>query len=156
MSWQPLLDGERREQALAAVRDIVSDLDKTPLAEANVAGGKAGQALMYAYLEQAGLGGGELADALLGEAVDAVAELPMQSSLYSGFTGIAWAAEHVSAASDDEDPNEDIDAALHDHLATTPWQLDYDLIIGLVGYGVYGLERAHRPGGRRTLELVVD
>jgi hypothetical protein len=34
--------------------------------------------------------------------------------------------------------------------------LDYDLVSGLVGLGVYALERLPRPRARRALELIVD
>jgi class I lanthipeptide synthase len=161
MSWQPLLDGAERERALDVVRDIARDLDREEAPHGGLAGGAVGIALMYAYAEQAGLGGGARADELLGKAVDLVAEQPMGSSLYSGFSGIAWAADHMVAAAssvggDDTDANEDIDAALVEHLEQTPWQLDYDLIVGLAGFGVYALERIDRPGRRRVLELTVD
>jgi hypothetical protein len=77
--------------------------------------------------------------------------------LYSGFAGVAWAVEHVlwRLAPDAEDPGEEIAAALREHLSQSPWQRLYDLIGGLVGYGVYALERLPRPGGRECLDLVV-
>ncbi len=165
MVWKPLLTGEARSRALEIASEIASALAAEPRGEPGfpdpgptLAGGTAGIALFHAYLEQAGLGGGERADALLGEAVDAVAEKPLGSSLYSGFTGIAWAADHMTGggAGDEEDANEEIDAALLDHLSQTPWHLDYDLIVGLVGHGVYALERVQRESGRRCLERVID
>ena len=34
--------------------------------------------------------------------------------------------------------------------------MDYDLIIGLVGIGVYALERLPRTSARECIELIVD
>jgi hypothetical protein len=40
-------------------------------------------------------------------------------------------------------------------LRQSPWKRDYDLISGLVGYGVYALERLPRPGAKECLDLVL-
>ena len=45
---------------------------------------------------------------------------------------------------------------LEKHLERTPWVEDYDLIVGLVGLGVYALERLPRPAARKCLESVID
>jgi class I lanthipeptide synthase len=169
MPWRNLLEGELRERALDTIRDVVGALGQQDEKHgATVAGGNAGMALMYAYLAQAGLGDFEPAEEALTRAVDAVAEQPMRPDLYGGFTGVAWAAEHLQGGppaegeteSDDgaagEDANEAIDEALIDHLQHSPWRGDYDLIIGLVGYAVYALERVHRESARRILALIVD
>jgi hypothetical protein len=50
----------------------------------------------------------------------------------------------------------EIDEALLDHLDQSPWRGDYDLIEGLVGIGVYALERLPRPAAAACLERVVD
>jgi lantibiotic biosynthesis protein len=47
----------------------------------------------------------------------------------------------ASEASDADDPNTEIDRALFELLARTPWRDAYDLTSGLVGYGAYALER---------------
>jgi lantibiotic modifying enzyme len=157
MTWQPILTGADREQALAAVRDIVADLDPEELPDSSLSRGQAGLAVMYAYLEQAGLGGGERVDALLEAACASVATTEMHHSLFAGFPGIAWAAEHLAGTSDEaEDPLLEIDAALIARLQHTPWRMEYDLIGGLVGHGVYGLARTRHASGRRLLELVID
>ena len=164
MTWRCLLEGDDRELALVRVREIVQALGDLPhpdLEHPAVAGGSAGTALFHAYTAQAGLGGGERAEELLGKSVDALAELPLGASLYAGFSGVAWAAEHLAGPpvpGDDDDPSAEIDAALLEHMQATPWKRDYDLISGLAGFGVYALERVEngREAARPVLERVVD
>ena len=59
-------------------------------------------------------------------------------------------------AGDDEDPLEEIDAALLRYLDHSPWKADYDLIRGLAGFGVYALERLPRPSAVACLTKIVD
>ncbi len=83
----------------------------------------------------------------------------MSPSLYGGFTGIAWAVAHLEGRlldSDGDDPNEAIDEALKVHLSVSPWRDDYDLISGLVGFGVYTMERLPRRPALECLKLVID
>jgi len=84
----------------------------------------------------------------LEEAVGVLATEPLTSSLYSGFTGIAWAVELVGGllGTEGEDRNGDIDEALTRLLQRYPEDAPYDLIDGLTGLGVYALARWPRPG----------
>src|ERR1700746_1571724 len=92
------------------------------------------------------------ADTALGrleEAIDVLATEPLTSSLYSGFTGIAWAAETTDRLLGTQgipDRNGDIDEALTSLLRRYPEHAPYDLIHGLAGIGVYALARWPRPG----------
>src|SRR5262249_58490269 len=83
---------------------------------------------------------------------------PMDPSLYGGFTGIGWATAHLQEQllDPDEDPNEAIDKALQDYLGQSPWEDEYDLLSGVVGIGVYALERLPRPTAITCLKRVVD
>lgn len=95
---------------------------------------------------------------LLGMAVEKVVQAPLPM-LYGGYLGIAWSIEHLNRQvflDMDEDPNANMDEILLEHLETGQWTEEYDLISGLVGWGVYGLERLPRPSGRRILEKVLD
>ncbi|MBI1751854.1 MAG: lanthionine synthetase C family protein [Acidobacteria bacterium] len=95
---------------------------------------------------------------LLGMAVEKVVQAPLPM-LYGGYLGIAWSIEHLNRQvflDMDEDPNASMDDILLEHLETGRWTEEYDLISGLVGWGVYGLERLPRPSGRRILEKVLD
>lgn len=164
-TWRPLLEGPLAAEALAAVHQIAAALPPAgstpPGRGASLAGGQTGQALFHAYLA---LHGGDESEAdraaeLLDSAAELLAEVPMDMSLYSGFAGVAWVIEHLRGRlfeSDDEDPNLEIDEALLVPLSRSPWTGNYDLITGLAGLGVYGLERLPRPTGAATLERVVD
>ncbi len=159
-SWHPILDGSLRERALQAVEEIAADLRATPPGTFSLARGSAGQALFFLYLDQAfpGRGHGDTAMDLLEQAIEGIGDPVVLPSLYGGFTGVAWAVEHVlwRLAPDAEDPGEEIATALQEHLRQSPWKRDYDLISGLVGFGVYALERLPRPGGRECLDQVVE
>lgn len=158
--WHPILDGPLRERALQAVEEIAADLAAAPPATFSLARGAAGQALFFLYLHQAfpGRGHDDTAMDLLDRAIDGIGDPMVLPYLYGGFAGVAWAVEHVlwRLAPDAEDPGEEIAAALQELLRQSPWKRDYDLISGLVGYGVYALERLPRPGGRECLDLVVE
>jgi lantibiotic modifying enzyme len=165
--WAPLVGGPFAARALEALSDIAAALRVGPPAgrvggefDASLAGGRAGLAVFYAYLARAGLAvrAREAADNFLDEAVEALAKVSMPPSLYGGFTGVAWAVAHLrrqANADDGEDPCEEIDGALRQYLEQSPWTDNYDLVSGLVGIGVYVLERLPRPSGRNLLALVI-
>jgi len=146
VSWRPLLEGDLAARASDAVRAISEELPEPAYPSV---GGKAGVALFYGYL-----GDAERADELMERAVDALAITPMRPSLYGGFTGVAWVAEHLGEEAED-DMSEEIDQSLLSALAP-PWSGDYDLIGGLAGFGVYALERVARPSAVRCLEAIID
>jgi len=115
--------------------------------------------LFCAYLALSGLDDGENAACFLEEAVQAVAARSMRPSLYSGFTGVAWATAHLQKQLGDveEEPTyKALDEALLAHLSESPWRDDYDLISGLVGFGVYALERLPHPMAIEILKRVVE
>lgn len=182
--WRPLLEGELADRAWEAVGAIAEALESwSPASEpaegmressAAIGGGTAGRALFHGYLAEAGGPGAERhaerADQLLDQAIESLATVPMSPGLYSGFTGVAWAAEHLDRLlggetagdeadddeGDDEDMNAEIDEALLTALDRGSWTGDYDLISGLVGFGVYAVERIPRPSAVRCLEAIVD
>jgi lantibiotic biosynthesis protein len=149
--WQRLLAGEAEAAAVAAIDEIADALDAHPPAGASLLDGHAGRALFYAYLDQARPGQGHDARAAqhLERAADAMAETEMHDGLYGGVTGVAWVAHHLQGGTgegDEDDANGDIDGLLCDHVAREPWPGDYDVISGLAGLAIYGLERM--PGVR--------
>jgi len=162
MAWHPLLDGELADRADEAVTAIAEALagagDVSP---ASLGSGGPGIALFFAYLGRARPQHGheERADRLLDDAFDAVADRPLGASLFAGFTGVAWTAEHIAGPDEDsgeEDANAAVDEALVEFLGQSPWREDYDLVGGLAGMAVYAFERLPRPSARRCLELVLD
>src|SRR5262249_46657730 len=95
----------------------------------------------------------------LRSATAAAADNPTLASLYGGLMGVGWSLAHLQdrvPGLDGEDELAEIDNLLLDHLAESPWTGDYDLINGLVGFGVYALERRQRAAALACLERVVD
>src|SRR5262249_23723414 len=134
--------------------------------------------VLHGYLAQAGLGPESEAVARrnLRHATAAVAKQSGTASLYSGLTGVGWAiahllekgtgpfcAKHPCGRSGKMDLSPfpagdlaEIDEVLLDPRDQSPWRGEYDLIEGLVGFGVYALERLPRPGATACLERLVD
>ena len=159
-----LLDGAARERALSAVDALAADVTRAYRMEhrdASLASGSAGIAVFYAQIARA-MGSdvaGERARAYLDDAIDVVAAEWLGTSLYAGFTGVAWATELVGQLLDahGDDRNENIDDALCGALGLPPLErAPFDLIFGLTGLGVYALERWPRAGAVDLAALVVD
>jgi lantibiotic modifying enzyme len=173
-TWRPLLEGEDRARALAAVEGIADALAALPLdagtgipveptarTPSSLGSGHAGYALFFASLEQhrPGEGFAERAIAHLDLAIELLASEESLAGLYSGFTGVAWTVERVQGLlglDPDDELNTEIDDALSEHLGQSPWLRQYDLVSGLVGYAVYALARLPRPVAAQCLESVVD
>jgi class I lanthipeptide synthase len=172
MSWQPLLRGIWKDLAWEGVQAILDDLapgGRDPAGDPSLASGTTGLAILHGYLAQSQCGPEHAALAVryLKAATAAVAEQPTSASLHSGLTGVGWALAHLHGRLPERDfqslqdlgsPEEnaaDIDDVLLRHLEQSPWPDDYDLIGGLVGFGVYALERLPRPAAVACLERVV-
>jgi len=174
-TWSPLLEGEDRERALAAVTAVAEAIGDAPLAGAasgpTLATGEAGVALLFDALERAGFGAGygEIAVLRIERAMELLAASPLEPGLFSGFTGVGWVAEVLQRGladdgaaeagdleDDEQDLNVSVDEALAHHLAKTPWTYHFDLTTGLAGYGVYALERLPHPAAVAALEWIVE
>ena len=66
-------------------------------------------------------------------------------ALFGGLAGAGWVFAHVLEADEEDAWGSRIDFVLADFLNRRPSPLQYDLVSGLVGMGVYALER--RPHG---------
>jgi len=159
--WEPLLKEPLRSEALAVVDLIAESLRRRVIKKAALANGSAGLAILFDYLSEAQRGNREkqIARKFLDQAADAVATTRMSPSFFGGFTGVAWAVAHLERRCwpdrDGEDSNQLIDEALKLYLSQKPWEEDYDLIRGLVGYGVYAVERLPKRSAIDCLTLVV-
>lgn len=156
-SWQPLVTGELARALRTSLDEILGAL----MAE-RFAAEDPFIALLYAYADRAARSDehGDRVRRRLEGATAALAEGVPSPALYDGFTGVAWLAAHIAKGeAGDEDPNTEIDSVLHALLARVPWSRDYDLISGIVGIGVYFLERLKVPSAAdhaaACLELVV-
>lgn len=177
-AWTPLLSGDAAARALAAVLPIDNWVAGPAIAAPHsplLADGDAGFAVFHSY---AALSLGKeprIQRALdsLTQAVSAVESMHLNPGLASGFTGIAWATEHVGrmlasapalesspsapetdAADADDDVNVEIDRALLDFTARSSWR-KYDLFDGLAGLGIYALQRLPDRSAIRLLTQVV-
>ncbi|HEX9669190.1 MAG TPA: lanthionine synthetase LanC family protein [Thermoanaerobaculia bacterium] len=164
-SWRPSLTDGDALRAIEAARAIAADLPAPGEAEtpgSSLTAGEAGRAVFFAYLEAAcpGEGHGERGMAHLDRAVELLAAEAEAPDLLFGFTGVAWAVEHLQGRlfepDEDGDLNAEIDEELAAHLAQSPWRRPFELIGGLVGHAVYALRRLPRPRAAVCLERVVD
>jgi len=91
-------------------------------------------------------------------------ELP--SGLFDGLSGVGWTVEHLrrsfagrtvdnSDINAADDPLEDIDSLLLRRLERDHWPSSYDLIGGLVGVGVFFLERLPVESAYRGITLIL-
>ncbi|TMQ12642.1 MAG: hypothetical protein E6J90_30745 [Deltaproteobacteria bacterium] len=159
-AWQPVLSGDEAGVARRAVGDIAAALASGGASlDHDLADGAAGVALLFGYRARitGETGHAAMAAALLDRAADRVARAPTSPSLFHGFTGVAWAADHLRGLAGDADPacNDEIDAAVDAALRCPAGVPGFDLVTGLVGLGVYALERADRPLARRCVDRVV-
>jgi len=170
--WRPLFSGDVAAQALSIAKDIAQATSTGASSRPGNVGaaafdawrnsldGRAGQSLLHAYLAFEGAGEAYAGKAveLLDQATDAVAELRLPPGLYFGFSGIAWVTAHLAGRlfEEEEDSCLAVDELLLDSLSRGPWSGKYDLFEGLVGLGVYALERLPRPSAASLLEAVVS
>jgi len=159
----PLLSGPLKDRARQLAGTLAGTLSAIPAArprDGSLASGSAGLAVCRGYLAgtRRDPRAADAARAYLEEAINVLATQPLFGSLYSGFTGIAWAVELVDRllGTEGEDRNGDIDEALTRLLRRYPEQAPYDLINGLTGIGVYALARWPRPGAAECLLGVVE
>jgi lantibiotic biosynthesis protein len=172
--WNPILDGDLYHRAREAVTAIAAELARSwpagatptladpvrPVTRHCLADGEAGQALFFAALAEVDPERGAPGIAHIEQAIDQISMDTALADLYSGFTGVAWAIDHLRGrllAEDMEDTNEDIDRALAEHLTQSPWKRAYDLTGGLAGLGLYALERLPgNPQAVTCLERAID
>lgn len=184
-AWKPLLTGEDAQRARQHLDAVARDLEKKFAAEEDVHPWQAASlSLLYAYLflETGEEHYENLVDRFVDLAIEGTGEAELRPALYGGFTGIGWVLEHLdglveddsaenpepssevaisaqSPAEGDEGGAEDgaeVDEALFAFLEMRPWRGDYDLIGGLVGMGVYFLERYPDESGAKGLSKLLD
>ena len=155
-AWQPVLDGVERAEALAAVAEIANALAERPHDEVSLAGGSAGRAVLHARLADDDADQRDAALTCLRHAVPSLRTRGGPSSLHVGAAGIGWVLAHLRGSLlDARDRCAGLDRALLRLLDRQPWTGHVDLMRGLVGIGVYALERLDAPDGPRLLEKVV-
>jgi hypothetical protein len=127
-------------------------------------GDKCGEALLFGYLALSTNEGGawvEQTESCSNAAIEDAESLAGSTALYGGLSGLGWTVEHLCRAfGQDEgsgiDLNGDIDSAILLQLARREWPGPYDLVYGLVGVGIYFLERLPCEAACRGIRLVMD
>lgn len=152
---------EEARSALDSLSKAILGVKPEDLRGPSIASGHAGFTLAHAYLAPffPKRKHGEGMQVMINAAMESIASRPSSPSLLSGFVGLAWVVQHLQGdeiVPEDEDPNTSIDAELGQWLDHSPWKQPFDLIEGLVGLGIYGMERLPHESGRRILEKVVD
>lgn len=182
MTWKPILSSEHelRSRAWDATRAVVKsiyDRNYPPVA------GKSGwrcpetEALLFAYW---GLATNDpiwidRAEECLNTAIENASAFSGYLGLHGGLCGLGWIAQHLSQLLDNnpppsvevgqtgpeilneaiEDPIADIDSIVLNVMRQPQWNREYDLISGLVGYGVYFLERLPSVSAAEGLKLII-
>lgn len=172
LEWKPLLDGVLAATATAAIDDIAAALAALPpnpdVSRArwahNLSSGTAGWALFHAYRANAGPAAAsderddERAMQLISLALDAAPSAGMDASLYHGITGLAWTVEHLGKHFydlGDIDPLARVDAHLLAQVDRMRRDQPIELMRGIIGLGVYALERLPRPSAMSLVSAVV-
>jgi len=156
-----LLPAERCDQVEAILGEIAEALwERRATLDPSLASGLAGAALFLGHLSRRPGWASQMPRSLelLAMAVARIERAP-SASLFSGFSGIAWCVEHLRKGLipfEEEDPNRDVDELIWHVLDAETWYGGYDLISGLVGLGVYALERLPLPSGRALLARLVQ
>jgi lantibiotic biosynthesis protein len=162
MGWNALLTGPIRDTALEQASALIRMLEAaraTDQRSASLAAGAAGIAVCHAVVARSRPDdqSREAAIACLDSTIDVLANQPLSLSLYSGFPGIAWAADLVGRLLPGDAPDrlDDIDRALAGAVRRYPASGPYGLIGGLTGLGLYALARWPRPTAADCLAEVL-
>ncbi len=154
-AWRPLIeDPVRRAELLGVIREIVAGTSTAapgprPLTEIS------DRALLRAYLAQDSAvdDPDDVTGSSLAEAVTLFARGGTGMGLFGGgAAGTGWLVEHLAGGDTADGVCTTIDRALLAQLQD--WSHDYDLVSGLVGIGVYGLERGE--AGQPVVSRVLD
>jgi lantibiotic modifying enzyme len=161
--WRPILTKDLADRARGAIELIDHDLAQRAdelVDNPSLSCGAAGLALYYAYQFQANNSPRDEQRTMdwLERAITGACRQSLAPGLYSGFTGVGWTLAHLS---DDDDRTDDqqftiIDDALAMVLERPAAEHEYDLISGLVGLGVYAVERSPSPMATAMLKQVID
>jgi len=138
--WEPILEGELADRAVARIREITQGIPQGVAPE--------DAALFWGYAAP----GSEPFDDAKRALVDRLEEGTAGLQLHGGLAGAGWVLAHVAG---DEPVLRDIDETLIAALARDRWQADLDLSLGLAGLAVYFLERLPRPRAHAGIQAIV-
>ena len=157
-SWTPILLGDEAQRAHQIAREIADQIDGYDIHQRH----EAFEPLLDVYLARV-----FDSDRHAERALSALDRRFRESGqlrapgLYGGLAGLGWIAAHTMSMlaewiePDDTDPCDAIDEILDTTIAGDA-PVGYDLISGLVGIAIYGVERMPRDRPRQLLEHVID
>ena len=155
--WRPLpLDEVGRERVERVVVEAEAAVMAAHPTEFSLAWGTAGLALAREACERSGRTEPGGAAAMAAQALTVAATSSNAAGVFEGLTGTAWTLTHVAGSAFDAgaDPCNAVDEALLDLVSGGGSDDCYDLIEGLVGIGVYALERL--PNAAALLDAVIE
>ena len=151
------LDSERKQELLACVSAILADMNHEseghhptlPAVEDPFS------ALLPAYADTAEIlyDGLERCAQMLDRSIDFQQKVN-RLHLYGGWTGLGWLTTHLDAEADFVAPQ--VDRLLTRAVADWSPRCGYDLISGLIGVGVYFVERLPAESAKRGLLLILE
>lgn len=170
-SWSTILSGDIAEDAWSAVNAIAGAIwtrSYLQPAQESTVRSRYEDTLLYAYLALAKNDAmwADRAIERLNESIDAAPALGRHLGLHGGLSGLGWVIKHLvdllgapsndtSSTSEDNELTADIDSAIIRDLQCVAWRGQYDLISGLVGYGIYFLERLPCDSAVRGITAVM-
>jgi hypothetical protein len=149
MDWEPVLRGDLAVVARNRLLAILTALARLDVGEEAALEG-ADRMLLGSYLAAAGTAlpsDGDTERLLDADIPPLPADLP--SGMFNGLTSIGWTVQHCAQLFgppdvdevECQDPLEDLERLVLARLRVESWTESYDLVSGLVGIGVYCLER---------------
>ena len=155
--WRPIITAGA-EPYVAAIDAIAKDLGTMAAERPDW-----GATLIHAYLGLArnSAAHGARAKELLDQQVALLATRVRRYSLYEGVAGTGWLVAHLDALADSHDRTSqtdyaDVDEAIRQYCISQRPPYTYDLISGLVGIGVYCLERLPDSVASQSLKIIAD
>lgn len=144
MAWEPIAADPEGTREI--VREIVHALETSPHDDP----AHSDLAILRGYLATDGTVADpdDIVARELEAAVSLLSTIHAGPGLYGGAAGIGWAVEHLVG---DPDVGATIDGMLARRLEGA-WNAEYDLISGLVGIGIYALERESKALSERVLD----
>jgi hypothetical protein len=168
VGWEPILTGELRARALDLARSTLNDLAAAGLGEDRREPDEHGPrppgavdcgcAFGFAYGARAGLG--DPFEDMAAQALDVMAERldthQLSSFLFGGVPEVGFTAAQLADGESADAICGLCDRVLARQLEVAIWTGDFDLIRGLVGFGVYALERLDAALGRGCAARIID
>ena len=177
--WRPLFSDDESAPYRAAIDAVAAELERPSrevfifsrrsatannagiVPAADLASGKAGLAILFAYLH---LHSGhprhrEISERLLHEALGDIASTAFSARFFFGWTGVAWTAAHLDSLPTwnvDEGTVGEVVRIVERLVRQSSWANQQDLVSGLAGIGVYALERMPRPAAAAGLAAVIS